>query len=46
MRAVIDGPWQKRYGRNSLWGYAVMCGFYTEKVIFVSHRRARCATCQ
>jgi len=46
VRVVTDGSWQKRYGRNSLWGYAVMYGFYTGKVVFVSHRCGRCAKCQ
>jgi hypothetical protein len=42
---ITDGSWQKRYGRNSLWGYGVMYGLYTGLVCFVSHRCARCATC-
>ena len=45
IRVITDGSWQKRYGHNSLWGYGVMCGFYTGKVVFVSHRCARCQTC-
>jgi hypothetical protein len=42
---MTDGSWQKRYGRNSLWGYGVMYGQYTGKVVFVKHRCARCTTC-
>jgi hypothetical protein len=45
IRCITDGSWQKRYGRNSLWGYSAMYGFYKGKVIFVSHRCARCTTC-
>ena len=45
IRVITDGSWQKRYGHNSLWGYEVMYGFYTGKVVFVSHRCARCQTC-
>ena len=45
IRVITDGSWQKRYGRNSLWGYSAMYGFYTGKVIFVAHRCARCTTC-
>ena len=45
IRIITDGSWQKRYGRNSLFGYGVMYGFYTGKVVFVSHRCCRCMTC-
>ena len=45
IRVITDGSWQKRYGRNSLWGYSAMYGFYTGKEIFVAHRCARCTTC-
>ena len=24
IRVITDGSWQKRYGRNSLWGYSAM----------------------
>ena len=29
IRVIADGSWQKRYGRNSLWGYSAMYGFYS-----------------
>ena len=45
IRIITDASWQKRYGRNSLFGYGVMYGFYTGKVVFVSHRCCRCMTC-
>ena len=45
IRVITDGSWQKRYGRNSLWGYGALYGFYTGKVLFVGHRCARCQTC-
>ena len=45
IRVITDGSWQKRYGRNSLWGYAAIYGFYTGKEVFVDHRCARCQTC-
>ena len=45
IRAMTDGSWQKRYGRNSLWGCGVMYGYYTGKPISAESRCARCVTC-
>ena len=45
IRAMTDGSWQKRYGRNSLWGCGVMYGYYTGKPIAAESRCARCVTC-
>ena len=45
IKVMTDGSWQKRYGRNSLWGFGAMYGFYTGKVVFVASRCARCAVC-
>ena len=45
IRVMTDGTWQKRYGRNSLWGAAALYGYYTGGCVFASSRCARCATC-
>jgi hypothetical protein len=42
---MTDGSWQKRYGRNSLYGIGAMYGHYTGSVIFTSDRCARCQVC-
>ena len=45
IRVMTDGTWQKRYGRNSLWGAAALYGYYTGGCVFASSRCARCRTC-
>jgi len=45
IRVMTDGTWQKRYGRNSLWGAAALYGYYSGGCAFASSRCARCATC-
>ena len=45
IKVITDGSWQKRYGRNSLFGYGVMYGFYSGLPVFASHRCARCMVC-
>ena len=42
---MTDGMWQKRYGRNSLFGIGAMYGFYTQLVLFTDSRCARCQVC-
>jgi hypothetical protein len=45
IKVMTDGTWQKRYGRNSLYGIAAMYGFYTHSVLFTDSRCARCQVC-
>jgi hypothetical protein len=45
IKVMTDGSWQKRYGRNSLYGIAAMYGFYTGLVLFTGTKCARCAVC-
>ena len=45
IKVITDGSWQKRNGRNSLFGYGAMYGYYSGLPIFSSHRCARCMTC-
>ena len=42
---LFDGSWQKRMGKNSLFGIGGIYGARTNKCIFLSSRCARCATC-
>jgi len=42
---MTDGSWQKRYGRNSLYGIGAMYGHYTKLVLFAGDRCARCQVC-
>ena len=45
IKVMTDGSWQKRYGRNSLYGIGAMYGFYTGSVLFTGTKCARCAVC-
>ena len=40
---MTDGSWQKRMGRNSLFGVGAYYGVYTNKLLFCSTRVSRCA---
>ena len=45
IKLMTDGSWQKRYGRNSLYGIGAMYGHYTGGVLFAGDRCARCQVC-
>ena len=45
IKVITDGSWQKRYGRNSLFGYGCMYGYYSGLPIYANHRCARCMKC-
>jgi hypothetical protein len=45
IKVMTDGSWQKRYGRNSLYGIGAMYGYYTGLVLFADDRCARCQVC-
>ena len=45
IKVMTDGSWQKRYGRNSLYGIGAMHGYYTGLVLFADDRCARCQVC-
>jgi len=45
IKVMTDGSWQKRYGRNSLYGIGAMYGHYTKLVLFAGDRCARCQVC-
>ena len=45
IKVMTDGSWQKRYGRNSLYGIGAMYGYYTGLVVFADDRCARCQVC-
>jgi hypothetical protein len=42
IKVITDGSWQKRYGRNSLFGCGCMYGYYSGLPIYANHRCARC----
>ena len=42
---MAGGSWQKRMGRNSLFGVGAYYGVYTNKLLFCSTRVSRCTVC-